>query len=266
MSRVTTRFAPTINGSLHCGHLWNALLNYIIAKQNNGVFFIRFDGIKLSPTRKTYQKSLEEDLCRFGLVPDFLVKQSDRRELYQSKMIELLEQDGVYFCDCTASDITRRAVLGSCPIILERPEKYPPCSKISHIQLLNQDSENVVPRSTVSATAETSDDPITNILNNDPALFWQPFNPGYFGLCKPVIEFSFFAPQWIQSVEITYKNYPWRAWSVFATFNGKESKIAALDKESQFCYDSTGQGQAYLSGFSLILFRNSMSPFSFSGI
>lgn len=242
--KTTTRAALTISGHLHLGGLYNALLNYIAAKKDNGTFLLRLDGIKLNNIRENYQKSLEEDLITFGLVPDQVIKQSDRRELYQSKMTELLKQEGVYFCDCKTDNINYRASMNSQMIELKRDEKYPPPSKIIQIKLLDEENKDLVPLSIVSATVENGQDHIENITNSNSSLFWQPFNPGYFGTVNPVIVFDFPEPKWIQSVEITYKNYPWRAWSVHAKHNGRSINIARVEKWHRFC-----AGSGYTSGF-----------------
>lgn len=207
---------------------------------------MRLDGIKLSPIRKAYQKSLEEDLIKFGLIPDFVVKQSDRRELYQSRMLELLKQDGVYYCDCKASDINYRAAMNSKMTVLQRNEKYPSPSKVVQIKVLDCKNKDLVPLSEVSATVENGQDHIKNIMNSNQGKFWQPFDPGYFGKIKPVIIFNFSEPQWVQSVEVTFKNYPWRAWSIHAERDGQRINIARIEKWHRFCYDSNS---SYAPGF-----------------
>lgn len=244
MAKTITRAAPTISGHAHLGTIYNSLLNYIVAKQDSGTFLLRLDGIKLSPVREAYQKSLEESLRKFGLIPDQIIKQSDRRKLYQSKMTELLKQDGVYFCDCKTFDISCRASMGSPVKILQRDEKYPPPSKIVQIKLLDKGNKDLVSLSTVFATVENDQDYIENITNSNSKLFWQPFNPGYFGSVKPVVMFKFPKALWIQSVEITYKDYPWRAWSIYDGYKGKNKNIAKIERPSSFCYDPD-----HLSGF-----------------
>ena len=36
-----TRFAPSPTGFMHLGGLFQAIINYVIAKESNGVFFLR---------------------------------------------------------------------------------------------------------------------------------------------------------------------------------------------------------------------------------
>jgi len=42
---MNTRFSPSLNGSLHLGHLWMAWLNDAWAKQTGGRFLLRFDDV-----------------------------------------------------------------------------------------------------------------------------------------------------------------------------------------------------------------------------
>ena len=40
---VNTRLNPTLNGTVHLGHLFTLLVNEYYAHSRNGKFFIRFD-------------------------------------------------------------------------------------------------------------------------------------------------------------------------------------------------------------------------------
>ena len=42
-NQVRVRFAPSPTGPLHIGGVRTALFNYLFAKQNNGVFYIRIE-------------------------------------------------------------------------------------------------------------------------------------------------------------------------------------------------------------------------------
>lgn len=73
---MTTRFCPSLNGSLHLGHLWMAWLNCAWARQEGGRFILRFDD--LAPAfagedtshQEAYAAEGEELLCRAGIVAD----------------------------------------------------------------------------------------------------------------------------------------------------------------------------------------------------
>jgi len=246
--KVTTRFAPSLSGRLHIGHLVNVLYNYIWAKQNKGTFFLRLDGIKLTGERVSLQNYFLEDLIAFGITPDFVVKQSDRRELYRQKMVELLDRPDVYFCDCSAADITRRASEGSPVRIMSRDEKYPAPSAIVQIKVFNFNKQNVlntVPGTSISANLSTTRDPIENVLNKDPSEYWQPYDVGYFGDETPIIRIAFEEKTWVQHVTIIYKDYPWREWKVMAD----KQEVARVIKPNKFCYHPVGGDFPYASDF-----------------
>ena len=40
---MKTRFAPSPSGYMHMGNLRTALLNYLMARANNGIFILRID-------------------------------------------------------------------------------------------------------------------------------------------------------------------------------------------------------------------------------
>lgn len=75
---MNTRFSPSLNGSLHLGHLWMAWVNYAWAKQENGRFVLRFDD--LAPRYFDHESVARQSaryadeglnlLERAGIVPD----------------------------------------------------------------------------------------------------------------------------------------------------------------------------------------------------
>lgn len=77
------------------GTLYNCLLNYIFAKQQNGTFFLRLDGQHLTPQRIQFQQSFENDIQKFGMIPDFIMKQSERMNLYRRATENLLDHISV---------------------------------------------------------------------------------------------------------------------------------------------------------------------------
>lgn len=72
-----TRFAPTPNNSIHIGSLRNALISYLISKQNaDGAFHIRFDDTNLRTGATDKKATILRDLDWIGLpVPLAKIKQ-----------------------------------------------------------------------------------------------------------------------------------------------------------------------------------------------
>jgi len=213
MLKTIVRFAPSITGPAHPGTLYNCLLNYIFARQNNGTFFLRLDGQHLTPQRIRFQRELQEDFERFGFKFDFVVKQSDRVDIYQKKIRELINHSSVYFCDCTKADIAKRG--NSTRVFsLERFEKYPPPSGIKQIIILNEQGDNITPLSEISASSAKGFSPES--VADDKSSCWKPYDVGYFGDIKPVISFKWKKPVWIQGVRVDWANLPLKRYRIFA--------------------------------------------------
>ncbi|HNY04437.1 MAG TPA: glutamate--tRNA ligase [Candidatus Woesebacteria bacterium] len=115
MSTVRTRMAPSPTGDIHIGSLRTALYAYAFAKKNNGKFIVRIED--------TDQKRLVEGSADralkifkdFGLVydegPDVggdygPYIQTERLDIYQKYIKELLDKDLAYYCFCTEERLT----------------------------------------------------------------------------------------------------------------------------------------------------------------
>jgi len=152
---IKTWFCPTMSGFLHMGGLYNAWLNYTYAKMHRGEFGVRIDGQLTTDVRLEYADSIIEDLKVFGIVPDFVLKQHERIDLYREAIEKLLSRDDVYFCDCSEEDMVKRMDEGKWPIpcrAIIRPYKHEffqhhkawykyRCSKTSHYDDFCRDRE-----------------------------------------------------------------------------------------------------------------------------
>ncbi|KQB41302.1 glutamate--tRNA ligase [Flavobacterium aquidurense] len=104
--QVRVRFAPSPTGPLHIGGVRTALFNYLFAKKNNGVFYLRIedtDQTRFVPGAEAY---IMEALEWLGISPEETVgknekfgpyKQSDRKELYQSYADQLINSGWAYY-------------------------------------------------------------------------------------------------------------------------------------------------------------------------
>lgn len=88
---MNTRFSPSLNGSLHLGHLWMAWVNRTWAKRHGGKFILRFDDLAPKFAGEDvsrmggYAREAEDLLWAAGLVPDevsFLSAYEDGLERY----------------------------------------------------------------------------------------------------------------------------------------------------------------------------------------
>ncbi|MFW0736747.1 glutamate--tRNA ligase [Flavobacterium sp. T12S277] len=104
--QVRVRFAPSPTGPLHIGGVRTALFNYLFAKKNNGVFYLRIedtDQTRFVPGAEAY---IMEALEWLGIAPEETVgknekfgpyRQSDRKELYQTYANQLINSGWAYY-------------------------------------------------------------------------------------------------------------------------------------------------------------------------
>lgn len=104
--QVRVRFAPSPTGPLHIGGVRTALFNYLFAKKNNGVFYLRIedtDQTRFVPGAEAY---IMEALEWLGIAPEETVgrnekfgpyRQSDRKELYQQYADKLINSGWAYY-------------------------------------------------------------------------------------------------------------------------------------------------------------------------
>ncbi|QGK76246.1 glutamate--tRNA ligase [Flavobacterium sp. SLB02] len=109
--QVRVRFAPSPTGPLHIGGVRTALFNYLFAKKNNGVFYLRIedtDQTRFVPGAEAY---IMEALEWLGISPEETVgknekfgpyRQSDRKELYQTYADQLINSGWAYYAFDTA--------------------------------------------------------------------------------------------------------------------------------------------------------------------
>ncbi len=113
-----TRIAPSPTGYLHLGTLFAALVNRITATSTGGVFFTRIEDTDKKREISGGIEDIIDGLNRFGITIDegFIsgeeqkgdygpYKQSERAEIYQTYVKELIRQGLAYPCFCTAEEL-----------------------------------------------------------------------------------------------------------------------------------------------------------------
>lgn len=104
------RFAPSPTGFLHTGSLYTALINYKMAKDNDGIFYLRIEDTDTKRTVEGSTDTLKEQLSYFGIEydndptygPYF---QSQRRDIYNAGLAYLLKKGLAYPCFLSESEI-----------------------------------------------------------------------------------------------------------------------------------------------------------------
>ncbi len=109
-SPVVTRFAPSPTGYLHIGSLRTVLYNYLYTKKRDGKFMLRIEDTDRSRYVEGSIENLLQVLASVWLIPDEWPNnpwdngpylQSERLEIYQKYIQELLDKDMAYYCFCT---------------------------------------------------------------------------------------------------------------------------------------------------------------------
>lgn len=120
---VVTRFAPSPTGRLHVGNIRTALHNYLFARKNGGEFLLRIDDTDRERSTAEFDEAIRDDLNWLGLMPNRVVRQSDRFDLYEREFERLKTSGRVYACYETPEelDLRRKVLLGrGLPPVYER--------------------------------------------------------------------------------------------------------------------------------------------------
>jgi glutamyl-tRNA synthetase len=106
MQKVRVRFAPSPTGSLHIGGVRTALYNYLFARKTGGDFIIRIedtDQTRFVASAEEYifnalrWLSLEEDESPLKDGPHAPYRQSERLEIYQRHIDQLIKSGQAYY-------------------------------------------------------------------------------------------------------------------------------------------------------------------------
>ena len=76
---VKVRFAPSPTGHLHIGNAKVALLNYLFAKKQEGIFVLRIEDTDLERSDTSYETSILDDLAWLGITWDVRPCAPDRK-------------------------------------------------------------------------------------------------------------------------------------------------------------------------------------------
>jgi len=111
MKSVRTRIAPSPTGEdIHIGNLYTALINFAVARKNNGQFIIRIEDTDRTRYREGAESRILSSLKSYGLMydegPDIKgpyspYRQSERLSEYKKYALDLIEKNIAYYCICT---------------------------------------------------------------------------------------------------------------------------------------------------------------------
>ncbi len=111
---VRVRIAPSPTGFLHLGTIRTALFNYLFAKKEDGVFIIRIEDTDTQRSLPVYEEGILSGLKKLNITwdegPDVggpygPYRQSERTEIYQKYIKQLLDEKKAYWCFCSKEDL-----------------------------------------------------------------------------------------------------------------------------------------------------------------
>lgn len=109
MTNVTPpvgRFAPTPSGRMHLGNIFAALIAWLSVKSRGGYLVLRMEDLDTQRTTEEFAGQLREDLRWLGLLWDEeTTPQSRRSSVYDRYFRQLQEQNLLYPCYCTRSQL-----------------------------------------------------------------------------------------------------------------------------------------------------------------
>ena len=117
-SQIVTRYAPSPTGFIHMGNLLSAFIANKVAKDTNGIFYLRIEDTDNKRKVENGISKIIDDLANFSIVPDEGVMsedsqkgeygpyiQSKRQEIYNVYAKYMIENDLAYPCFCTETDL-----------------------------------------------------------------------------------------------------------------------------------------------------------------
>jgi len=118
------RFAPSPTGPLHIGGVRTALFNWLLAKKNNGKYYLRIEDTDKERSKDDFKQQIIKSLTWLGI-------EHDGEEYVQSKNIskhtavanELIKKGFAYHCYCSTEELETQKSLAkekSLPFVYNR--------------------------------------------------------------------------------------------------------------------------------------------------
>ena len=111
------RIAPSPTGYMHLGTFFQALINFLLAKNSNGIFFVRNEDTDTAREVEGAVQLIMDTLEYYNVIPDEyeyndIIKgnygpytQSKRKEIYHTFIKYLIEIGRAYPCFCTKEEL-----------------------------------------------------------------------------------------------------------------------------------------------------------------
>ena len=111
---IVTRFAPSPTGYLHVGGARTALFNWLLARKAGGKFLLRIEDTDIKRNTATAADQVLKDLQWLGIDwdegpdiggPGAPYKQSERRDIYDKYIAQLIDEGKAYYCFDTPEEL-----------------------------------------------------------------------------------------------------------------------------------------------------------------
>ena len=103
--KVVTRFPPEPNGYLHIGHAKAMFVDFGMAKQYDGVCYLRFDDTNPEAEKLEYIEHIQEIVAWMGWKPWKITYSSDYFDQLHAFAVDLIRRGHAYVCHQTKDEI-----------------------------------------------------------------------------------------------------------------------------------------------------------------
>jgi len=140
---VITRFAPSPTGYLHIGGARTVLFNWLFARRMGGKFILRIEDTDQKRNTPTATRQVIDDLHWLGIDwdegpelggPNGPYLQSQRRDIYDKYIRQLIDEEKAYYCFDTPEELQamrEKAASQKRNFIYHRPEDFPDETDVS---------------------------------------------------------------------------------------------------------------------------------------
>ena len=111
------RIAPSPTGYMHLGTFFQSLINFLLAKNSHGIFYVRNEDTDTAREVEGAVKLIMDTLQYYGIMPDEYeydgkivgnygpYTQSERKDIYHAFIKYLIENGRAYPCFCTKDEL-----------------------------------------------------------------------------------------------------------------------------------------------------------------
>jgi glutamyl/glutaminyl-tRNA synthetase len=148
---IITRFAPSPTGYLHIGGARTALFNWLWARRTGGTFILRIEDTDQKRNTPTAAKQVMDDLRWLGIEwdegpevggPNGPYLQSQRVDLYEKYIKQLLDEQKAYYCFDTTEELDayrKEAEAQKKSFSYPRPKEFPDESDVKKARAQGRD-------------------------------------------------------------------------------------------------------------------------------